>query len=1048
MATKTFTTDLKVGMFVADLDRPWVDTPFLLQGFLVEDEEQIATLRTHCEYVMVDRARSIGDQYEAAPPTPTNTVPPMGARKDPMTRAELAAATPSKDALPPDSAARPGAPRAPTRDGKVVRLEEISRRTVGGKYAGPYPEAHVDDGDGVLGRMVSGFKGLFAGSKKEKLSGSSAGPSAAPPIDPGAETPQEFEARAALLPPGIEVQTYVNQTTVEEEAPRAREVVTQATNLLEKLVSDIKLGQSFEVERVEEIVDDMVESIVRNPQALMWVARLREQDITTYGHGLQVSVYLTVVRPPPRIPAPAAHATSRRSACCSTSARSACRESLLEKQGRLTDEEFEAAKAHVALGLEILAETPDFDAEILRGIEQHHERMNGSGYPRAPHGRRNQRLRAHGGHRRLLRRAHQPSPLRGRRVLLRGAAQHHRLGRRVLPRSRWSQQFVSSVGVFPGGLADRAVHRARWRSSSTHSKVRRLKPRVLVVTGPGQDAGALPDDGRPALRAEDGRSGGGIHQARARARRLWAEPVGLLPRVTVSASPPPAAIPEVFDPGARDELLRQLDRESAIARATDGRLAVLVIELRRVDRLQALLKGPAPATTMGLVLDRLRKALRPEDRIAALSDEQVCIVLPRLAHPSQAVLAAVKLLRALDRPIAHEGGSAVLRPCVGVATLPEHGFDPAGLLMAADVARHIAATREEGYHVMLAEDRVETEVYRGLDLDLERAIRANELEMHYQPQHRAGLRPPRGRGGAGALAPPQGGRCRRRHHHRHRRAHRPHRLAHVLDPQCGAAPGVALAHGRRGAAASAMNLSLANPHRPRAARRDRPELKTWSVPAGEVVLEITESTMIVDAERSMAILTRLKGVGVQISHRRFRHRLLVARRSCKRLPVDELKIDRLVRARHARRTAATGRSCARSSTWPTTSSCASWPRASRTKPRSPSSPAWAATSPRASRRRARPLPERRLRDWWTTPRDLKSVWYKCRHEKGFYTIMAAQFFSSLADNALLIAAIALLAAARRPGVAHAAAQVLLHRLLRGARRSSSAPSPTRCPRAG
>ena len=61
-------------------------------------------------------------------------------------------------------------------------------------------------------------------------------------------------------------------------------------------------------------------------------------------------------------------------------------------------------------------------------------------------------------------------------------------------------------------------------------------------------------------------------------------------------------------------------------------------------------------------------ALRPEDRLASLSDEQVCIVLPRLAHPSQAVLAAVKLLRALDRPITHEGGTAVLRPCVGVAT--------------------------------------------------------------------------------------------------------------------------------------------------------------------------------------------------------------------------------------------------------------------------------------------------------------------------------------------------------------------------------------------
>ena len=65
MASKIFTSDLKVVMFVADLDRPWVDTPFLLQGFLIDNEEQILALRTHCEYVMVDRARSTGAEFEA-----------------------------------------------------------------------------------------------------------------------------------------------------------------------------------------------------------------------------------------------------------------------------------------------------------------------------------------------------------------------------------------------------------------------------------------------------------------------------------------------------------------------------------------------------------------------------------------------------------------------------------------------------------------------------------------------------------------------------------------------------------------------------------------------------------------------------------------------------------------------------------------------------------------------------------------------------------------------------------------------------------------------
>ena len=79
----------------------------------------------------------------------------------------------------------------------------------------------------------------------------------------------------------------------------------------------------------------------------------------------------------------------------------------------------------------------------------------------------------------------------------------------------------------------------------------------------------------------------------------------------------------------------------------------------------------------------------------------------------------MKCLRALDRPIAHEGGTAVLRPCVGHRdACPSTAPIPRELLMAADVARRIAGTREEGYHVFQSEDSVEAEVYHGLDIDL------------------------------------------------------------------------------------------------------------------------------------------------------------------------------------------------------------------------------------------------------------------------------------------------------------------------------------------
>ena len=60
MNEKVDAADLQTGMFVAELDRPWLDTPFLFQGFLIETDDQIIELRRFCQYVLVDPLRSIG----------------------------------------------------------------------------------------------------------------------------------------------------------------------------------------------------------------------------------------------------------------------------------------------------------------------------------------------------------------------------------------------------------------------------------------------------------------------------------------------------------------------------------------------------------------------------------------------------------------------------------------------------------------------------------------------------------------------------------------------------------------------------------------------------------------------------------------------------------------------------------------------------------------------------------------------------------------------------------------------------------------------------
>ncbi|MDX1498813.1 MAG: DUF3391 domain-containing protein, partial [Woeseiaceae bacterium] len=59
---------LEVGMYVAQLDRPWLETPFLFQGFYIRDEDEIAELRAHCRHVYVSRDSMPAGHEEGATP--------------------------------------------------------------------------------------------------------------------------------------------------------------------------------------------------------------------------------------------------------------------------------------------------------------------------------------------------------------------------------------------------------------------------------------------------------------------------------------------------------------------------------------------------------------------------------------------------------------------------------------------------------------------------------------------------------------------------------------------------------------------------------------------------------------------------------------------------------------------------------------------------------------------------------------------------------------------------------------------------------------------
>ncbi|MGI9342905.1 MAG: HD-GYP domain-containing protein [Gammaproteobacteria bacterium] len=63
------TDDLTIGMYIAELDRPWLETPFLFQGFHIESDKEIAELQQHCDHVYVDIERCVEDALEKLAPS-------------------------------------------------------------------------------------------------------------------------------------------------------------------------------------------------------------------------------------------------------------------------------------------------------------------------------------------------------------------------------------------------------------------------------------------------------------------------------------------------------------------------------------------------------------------------------------------------------------------------------------------------------------------------------------------------------------------------------------------------------------------------------------------------------------------------------------------------------------------------------------------------------------------------------------------------------------------------------------------------------------------
>lgn len=185
---------------------------------------------------------------------------------------------------------------------------------------------------------------------------------------------------AALKAAGAASLVGVQQVSAQEEMAAAHKIHDQAQGLVGNVMHDIKLGQSIDLNPVNELADGLLGSVFRNHNALECLGRIREKDNYLLEHSVNLSVLMSIFGKSIDLEHSIMHQTVV-GALLHDIGKIMTPDEILLKPGKLTPEEFQEMKRHVEYSRDILQKTPGIGELTILTAAQHHERIDGSGYP-------------------------------------------------------------------------------------------------------------------------------------------------------------------------------------------------------------------------------------------------------------------------------------------------------------------------------------------------------------------------------------------------------------------------------------------------------------------------------------------------------------------------------------------------------------------------------------------------------------------------------------------------------------------------------------------
>jgi HD-GYP domain-containing protein (c-di-GMP phosphodiesterase class II) len=259
---------------------------------------------------------------------------------------------------------------------------------------------------------------------------------------------------------------------------QARVSFESASETLDKVFASLRTGRNTDITAVRDAINPLIEGVFRNQEAVAALLRLKESGQYRYHHSISMALWATILGRHLGLHRDELEKLAVGCAMCDVGMTELSPE-LLDNPSNLTEKQRMIVRAHTTMGAQLVSDSSEVDFEVVAIIENHHERFDGSGYPRGLEGAAIPLLARIAGLVDAYDAMITPRPYAYARTS-HEAVQELIDSKGTVFQESLVEQFVQAIGLFPtGSLVE--LNTGEVAIVVKQNTVRRLKPEVVVV---------------------------------------------------------------------------------------------------------------------------------------------------------------------------------------------------------------------------------------------------------------------------------------------------------------------------------------------------------------------------------------------------------------------------------------------------------------------------------------------------------------------------------------------------------------------------------------